>query len=522
MISPVTYGSVCSGIEAATVAWHKFGWQPAWFSEIEPFPCAVLQHHYPHVPNLGDMTKIHDRVKTGEVAAPAVLVGGTPCQAFSVAGLKNSLDDERGQLTLEYVRLLDAIDTARLVRGECPAVAVWENVPGVFSTKDNAFGCFLGALAGEGCELQPPRGRWHNAGYIVGPQRQVAWRTLDAQFFGLAQRRKRVFVVASAMDGFNPAEVLFERAGMCRDTTQGGSQEQDIAGTITRSAGRSRGAGISPECLVYRESAFGAFAPSITAATLKKRGGCAEGGSESLIVEPYLLASGNTVSGTLLSNAGTKKWQGNQEAFSGDFFVIHGTQDPLVNKNIAHCLGRNRGQENAVCYGIPGNWVGRAPANGGNAVEPPLEPPLELSPCLTKTDRHAVAECFQQNTRDEVRFIQGDGSIAGCLTVKPGVKQQNYLMVRSRVRRFMPIECERLQGFPDNYTLIPTQKLKTLEPDVLEFLCLIFPGIGNAELQMLAQDGPRYAALGNSMPVNVMAWLGMRIHNYLSLMGVAA
>lgn len=474
----VTYGSVSSGIEAATVAWHRFGWQPAWFSEIESFPCAVLQHHYPHVPNLGDMTTISDRVKTGEVAAPAVLAGGTPCQAFSVAGLKQSLDDERGQLTLEYVRLLDAIDTARLVRGEQPAVAVWENVPGVFSTKDNAFGCFLGALAGEGCELQPPGGRWHNAGYIVGPQRQVAWRTLDAQFFGLAQRRRRVFVVASAMDGFNPAEVLFELTGMCGDTSQGGSEEKDIAGTITRSAGRSRGAGTPAECLT---------------------------------VEPFILASGKEVCGTLMACAGSKLWLGNQDAFTGDYFVIHGTQDPLVNKNIAHCLGRNRGQENAVCYGIPGNWVGRAPDNGGNAVEPPLE----LAPCLTKTDRHAVAECFQQNTRDEVRFIQGDGSIAGCLTVKPGVKQQNYLMVRSRVRRFMPIECERLQGFPDNYTLIPTQKSKTLEPDVLEFLLLIFPGISDAELQMLAQDGPRYAALGNSMAVNVMAWLGMRIHNYL-------
>ena len=176
----IRFGSVCSGIEAASVAWSTLGWRAAWFAEIEAFPSAVLAYHWPHVQNLGDMTKIRDNIATGDVEAPDILVGGTPCQAFSVAGARNSLDDERGQLSLEYVRLLNGIDAMRSTRNEQPAIAVWENVPGVLNTKDNAFGCFLGALAGEGCELQPSGGRWTNAGCVFGSQRTVAWRILDA------------------------------------------------------------------------------------------------------------------------------------------------------------------------------------------------------------------------------------------------------------------------------------------------------------------------------------------------------
>lgn len=150
------YGSVCSGIEAATVAWHPLGWDAAWFAEIEQFPCAVLSHHYPDVPNLGNMTLIADSVRSGTVEAPDMLVGGTPCQAFSVAGLRNSLEDNRGQLTLEYIRIFDAIDDVRIDAGSDPAVCVWENVPGVLNTSDNAFGCFLGGLVGANAALVPP------------------------------------------------------------------------------------------------------------------------------------------------------------------------------------------------------------------------------------------------------------------------------------------------------------------------------------------------------------------------------
>ena len=123
------YGSVCSGIEAASVAWEPLGFQAAWFAEIEPFPCAVLAHHWPHVPNYGDMTKLEARILSGEIEAPDILVGGTPCQAFSVAGLRNSLDDERGNLTLVLVRILNAIDEVRKRLGKPPAILVLENVP---------------------------------------------------------------------------------------------------------------------------------------------------------------------------------------------------------------------------------------------------------------------------------------------------------------------------------------------------------------------------------------------------------
>lgn len=213
----IRYGSVCSGIEAASVAWEPLGWRASWFAEIEPFPSAVLAHHWPKVENLGDMTLIRDMVLSCGVESPDVLVGGTPCQAFSVAGARKSLDDDRGKLTLEYVRLADAIDRQRDAAGLRRSILVWENVPGVLNTKDNAFGCFLGALAGEECELQPAGKKWPNAGCVFGPQRAIAWRVLDAQYFGVAQRRRRVFVVASAREGFDPTQILFEREGVRRD-----------------------------------------------------------------------------------------------------------------------------------------------------------------------------------------------------------------------------------------------------------------------------------------------------------------
>jgi DNA (cytosine-5)-methyltransferase 1 len=178
----LTYGSVCSGIEAASVAWHPLGWRAVWLAEIEPFPSALLAHHYPDVPNLGDMTKIARAVLLNEVAAPDVLVGGTPCQAYSVAGLREGLNDERGQLTLSYVRLFDAIDYVRGRAGRQPALCVWENVPGVLSDKTNAFGCLLAGLAGEDVALEPPGGgvgeRWlcvwtHANSRVASPRRPI-------------------------------------------------------------------------------------------------------------------------------------------------------------------------------------------------------------------------------------------------------------------------------------------------------------------------------------------------------------
>lgn len=269
------FGSVCSGIEAASVAWHPLGWKAAWLSEIEPFPSAVLAHHYPDVPNLGDMTALPERILSGEVEAPDLFCGGTPCQAFSMAGLRNSLDDARGNLSLVFCEIANAIDKVRSVRGLDQSIVFWENVPGVLSTKDNAFGCFLGALAGEDEALVPSGGRWTNAGFIDGPQRAVAWRVLDAQYFGVAQRRRRVFVVASARADFDPAAVLFEFDGVRRDTAPSRETGQAIAPYVTNGppfsgTGNER---VEAEAMVVaaRMVAFGEYSDDGTASAMKAR-----------------------------------------------------------------------------------------------------------------------------------------------------------------------------------------------------------------------------------------------------------
>ena len=242
--APLLYGSVCSGIEAVSLAWQPLGLQAAWFAEIDAFPSAVLAHHYPRVPNLGDMTAIARQVRAGTVPAPDILVGGTPCQSFSVAGARRGLDDPRGALTLAYVELANAIDQTRQKTRRPPATLVWENVPGVVSDHSNAFGCLLGALAGEGCALEPPGEKWTHAGCVSGPRRRIAWRVLDAQYFGVAQRRRRVFLVASGRDDLDPAEVLFERDGLCGDSGAGGAPWQEAAraaGPCAEAAGRYAG-----------------------------------------------------------------------------------------------------------------------------------------------------------------------------------------------------------------------------------------------------------------------------------------
>ena len=170
-IPHISFGSVCSGIEAASVAFSPLGWRAAWLAEIEPFPSAVLAHHYPTVPNLGDMATLSERILSREVPAPDIFCGGTPCQAFSVAGLRKSLDDARGNLSLTFCEIADAIDTVRAAGGEPPSVVFWENVPGVLNTKDNAFGCFLAGLAGEDDPLVAPGDKWTNAGCVLGPQK---------------------------------------------------------------------------------------------------------------------------------------------------------------------------------------------------------------------------------------------------------------------------------------------------------------------------------------------------------------
>jgi len=187
--------SVCSGIEAASVAFAPLGWKAIAFSEIEPFPSAVLAHHYPDVPNLGDMTKFKNWPEEVFLSADSI-VGGPPCQAFSAAGLRKGLTDARGNLTLTYVELINHADEIRIRHGKPPVVVLYENVLGLLSDKTGAFGCFLGALAGEDCALEPPGGRWTDAGCVLGPERAIAWSLGSA-----CRRRLRARTARGPMDG---------------------------------------------------------------------------------------------------------------------------------------------------------------------------------------------------------------------------------------------------------------------------------------------------------------------------------
>lgn len=386
-----TYGSICSGIEAASVAWNGVG-KPLWFAEIEPFPSAVLAYRFPEVPNLGDMTSLPEKILNREIPAPDVLVGGTPCQAFSVAGKRESLDDERGNLTLSLIHILEAIDYVRQQDGQQPCVLVWENVPGVLSTKDNAFGHLLAGLVQEHEPLQPPRGKWTHAGYVCSA-RTISWRVLDAQYFGVPQRRKRVFLVASARDR-SVAQILIEQKSVSGYSTSSGETGENITGFI--------------------ETSFAQYRPSNVAGTLKASGGVLGGGSET--------------------------------------FVIHGTQAPNISQNVARCLGRNGGQEN-VLFEIKGVETLRI-------AEQPISPTLKA------------------------RMGTGGNKVPCIATAHKGV-----------VRKLTPIECERLQGFPDDWTKIPYR---------------------NKQLDQ-CPDSPRYKAIGNSMAVPVMRWIGQRLTQYFQI-----
>lgn len=331
MKSAITYGSVCSGIEAASVAWHCLGWQPAWFAEIEKFPSAVLAHHWPDVTNLGDMTQIATAIRAGKIEAPDVLVGGTPCQAFSVAGLRNGLADERGQLTLAFVELVNAIDEKRREQGKSPAIVVWENVPGVFSSKDNAFGCFLAGLAGESCALESPGKRWSNAGYVLGPERAIAWRVLDAQFFGVAQRRRRVFVVATARTDVDPAKILFESEGVRRNSPPRRETTEIVAAITARGVGTC-GADDNQAQAGHLQAVVGTIAAhSFTGGAGGRPEGAAAG--HYIPVGAFRMrAFGEYVND---GTGSTCKARDHKDATRLAVMSVHGTQDPDILKNMA-------------------------------------------------------------------------------------------------------------------------------------------------------------------------------------------
>ncbi|EMD6593324.1 Dam family site-specific DNA-(adenine-N6)-methyltransferase [Escherichia coli] len=457
------YGSVCSGIEAASIAWEPLGMRPAWFAEIEPFPSAVLAHRWPHVANLGDMTKLAKKVLAGEIESPDVLVGGTPCQAFSIAGLRGGLDDERGALTLKYVELANAIDDKWAESFLKPAVIVWENVPGVLSSADNAFGCFLAGLAGEDAPFEPgdrPESgksntfwrwdgktgchapKWPQCGCIYGPQRKVAWRILDAQYFGVAQRRRRVFVVASARTDLDPATVLFEFEGVRRNIAPS-RKKKEIASAIIANGAAISGESLNP-CLhadmppgmkstkavnAFRMAAFGEYIDDETASTVKAR--------------DFKDATDLAV----FSSTGAGFWSEG-----------HGTLRAREQES----------HEHLVTLAFPERMSGTQHAATKNT-----------SPSLMAKNPTAV--CY------EVR----NAEVA--------------------VRRLTPVECERLQGFPEGHTLIPTEKRKKVSSDELAYLRNHYPDLSEEEAAMLAADGPRYKAIGNSMAVPVMQWIGCRI-----------
>jgi DNA (cytosine-5)-methyltransferase 1 len=380
----MNYLSVCSGIEAATVAWHDLGFNPVGFSEIEKFPSQLLQHHYPHVTNYGDMTNYKEWNLNESIG---LLVGGTPCQSFSVAGLRKGLEDPRGNLMLTYLGIAEKFK---------PKWLLWENVPGVLSSNGGEdFACLLKGMA----EL----------GY------GFAYRVLDAQHFGVPQRRRRVFVVGCLGDWRSAAKVLFESESLCRDITPSRQEGKEIA-----------------NCIKASPSSYGSYNPARSE------------GNAVIVSNGVSAIDLKDVSKTLTASYGTG---------GADLDI-----KPLVLE--------------PKSYAIAENIIGRQAHNGGNGNGYSEE----VMYTLNATGVHGVAVDTYNGT------VQGD--VTATMTAAGGSSTHSgpKVMQQMRVRRLTPMECERLQGFPDGYTHTPT-----------------------------SSDTTRYKALGNSMAVPVMRWIGKRI-----------
>ena len=513
------FGSVCSGIEAASIAWAPLGWKAAWLAEIEPFPCAVLAHHYPSVPNLGDMTKIAAMVRSGAIEAPDVFCGGTPCQAFSVAGLRKSLDDARGNLSLTFCEIANEIDAVRSIRGEQPSIIFWENVPGVLSTKDNAFGCFLAGLAGEDDPLVAPGGKWTNAGCVYGPKRAVAWRVFDAQFFGVAQRRRRVFVVASARKGFDPAQVLFEWDGVRRDTAPSREARQ-VAPTIPARSTAGGGLGTDFDCdgglieaSTHRMVAFGEYADDGTASAMKARDykdatdlvaqtahtlrgdgfdASEDGTGRSTPLVPALYSimpmnSGRDYKAREVEVAQPLMAGGPVGGNQGGDVILQPVA--LDTTQVTSAANRSNPQPGDPCHPLAAGAHAPAIAFPANLSGTQCASTEEVASAIGALNPTAVA--FQERFRgDDGRGYSRPPPVStehiGTLeTVKPW-----NVATAMQVRRLTPTEAERLMGFPDGYTAIPWRKKPASE----------------------CPDGPRYRSLGNSWAVPNVAWIGRRIH----------
>jgi DNA (cytosine-5)-methyltransferase 1 len=427
----IRFGSACSGIEAASVAWHPLGWRASFLSEIEPFPRAVLAHHYPEAPLHGDFTTI----EAGQYKPIDLLVGGTPCQSFSVAGLRGGLGDDRGNLALEYLRLADRLR---------PRWLVWENVPGVLSS---AGGRDFGAILGGMVEL----------GY------GIAYRVLDAQFFGVAQRRRRVFVVGHLGDWRRAAAVLFERHSLQGHPAPSREAGQRPAGTVGASSGDWSRDHIGESIIAFgsKEHAqdAGDVAPPLRA--MGSRKDHPNGGGQLAVAYSIMpMNSGTDYKARAVDVLQPLMAGGNASSAQGGDVIV----TPTLDSSAPH----------AVAFALRGREGGAMPEIGGDQIG-------------------ALRSASGGSSRDYVAFAHQGGGVQTRLGYDPEAKtcqtlgaNQTPAIAGSAVRRLTPRECERLQGFPDDYTLIPWRK-------------------------GLAPDGPRYKALGNSMAVPVMAHIGRRI-----------
>ena len=420
------YGSVCSGIEAASVAWESLGWQAQWYSEIEHFPSAVLAHRFPTVSNLGDMTKIHEtEIFNGN--SIDLLVGGTPCQSFSVAGLRKGLADPRGNLMLTFLSL---------AQRKKPRWIVWENVPGVLSSNGGRdFGTFLQALA--------------ECGY------GFAYRVLDAQYFGVAQRRRRVFVVGYLGDWRPAGAVLFESESLQRDSKQSRAKRQetptDAEGSVGE-AGRSWWDGGQTAATLTKQNANGAQRmpdkDNFGAVLEQKDVSCVGGDISPTITSKFKTGYGGP-SGSL-SEVGNMVYEQVAHPIAVD------TYNYTTNESTTQTI-RSQNDTEHIGAVLQPTIIDRAAFNQGQNAqyEPRIEAGQTMSSLVAKGP-HGVA------------------------TQKPPTMT---------IRRLLPTECEILQGFPRNWTLIPYR--------------------GKPAEQ--CSDGPRYKACGNSMAVPVMRWIGQRI-----------
>jgi len=428
----------CSGIgapEAAMPHWHH-----ALACEIEAFPRAVLMERLGFRDEQGADSRLYADMTTFDAAEavlegvplPDVIVAGTPCQAFSIAGARKGLEDARGNLTMRLVEIYhDTIELARAA-GRRPPVLLWENVPGALSDNTNAIGCFMGALVGGDAPLpRPADGSWPSAGMAAGPRARLAWRILDAQYFGLAQRRRRVFVVVDPGAGCDPAAVLFERQGLQRHPP---SREEpgQVSPTIPARSLGGGGLGTDFDCDGGLIPSTGEVAHCLNAVGMRRQ----DFETETLVT----CKTGDT------AHALTGEGHDAREDGTGrgtPIIAFHNRQDPNPSGDITHTRG--------------------AQDNG-------------------------MAVAFTQNSRDEVH-LQGDGDICGAISAATGMNQTTYMATTYDVRRLTPRECERLQGFPDDWTAICWR--------------------GKPADQ--CPDGPRYKALGNSMAVPVLRWIMDRI-----------